>query len=156
MGLAGQGTVQADITINGNTLSANTDVDSRFDMGAYSGVLTWDVADLGATTLGVGLGLEWVSLDVGLQETGGGLALESAQQFPLPLLGLRLESVDAPVAGALNIGFISLEATDVAASVLDVDGRIEARLFGIQRRPANAWDGGLPWLRHGRGVQRRG
>ncbi len=126
----GEGTVQADITINGQTLSANTDVDSHFAMGSYSGVLTWDVARIGSTLIGVGIGLEWISLDVGLSETGGSIALESEQQFPLPLLGVRIESEDAPVVGHLNLGWIALESPDVSASILDVDGRLEARLIG--------------------------
>ncbi|HPF12979.1 MAG TPA: hypothetical protein PLJ12_01835 [Planctomycetota bacterium] len=131
--LEGTGTVEADITINGTTLAANTDVRSQFSMGSYSGVLTWDVARVGPTMVGLGVGVEWVSLDVGLQETSGSLSLSSEQQFPIPLVGLRISSEEAPVSAHLAVGWIQLQTPEVKASVLDVDGRLEATLFGRAR-----------------------
>ena len=131
--LEGQGTVEADITINGTTLSASTPVDSIFSMGSYSGVLTWDVAKVGSATLGVGIGLEWVDLDMALTESAGTINLSSEQQFPLPLLGLRLTSEAAPVSGHLSVGWITLESPEIEASILDIDGRVEAKLIRARR-----------------------
>lgn len=131
--MEGQGTVEADITINGTTLTASTPVDSMFAMGSYSGVLTWDVARWGGTKLGLGVGIEWVDLDMALSETAGPINLSSEQQFPLPLLGLRLSSDEAPVSGHLSVGWITLESPEIEASILDVDARVEARLLGSRR-----------------------
>ena len=131
--LEGQGTVEADITINGTTLTASTPVDSMFSMGSYSGVLTWDVARFGSAKLGLGIGIEWVDLDMALMENPGTINLQSNQQFPLPLLGLRLTSDDAPVSGHLSVGWITLESPELEASILDVDARIEAQLLGGER-----------------------
>ncbi|MFT5198254.1 MAG: hypothetical protein ACI87O_000910 [Planctomycetota bacterium] len=129
---AGQGAMEATMTMNGTTLVAGTPVDSQFGMGAYSGVLTWDVARFGNSVLGLGFGLEWVDLDLALNETGGLLGLESSQQFPLPLIGVRLSSDQSPVSGSVNLGWISLSAPEATASVLDVDGRVDVRLYGKQ------------------------
>ncbi|MBL4771155.1 MAG: hypothetical protein JKY61_08445 [Planctomycetes bacterium] len=126
----GQGAVEATITLNGTTLLAGTAVDSGFGMGAYSAVLTWDVARFGSSVLGLGFGLEWIDLDVALDETAGVLSLRSSQQFPLPLIGVRLSSEDSPVSGSLNLGWISLSAPEATATVLDVDARIDVRLMG--------------------------
>ena len=131
--LEGEGTVDADITINGTTLTAATPVDSVFSMASYSGVLTWDVAKLGSATVGVGVGLEWVALDVALMESAGTINLSSEQQFPLPLLGLRITSEEAPVSGHLSVGWITLESPEIEASILDVDGRVEAKLIRSER-----------------------
>ncbi|MDF1837849.1 MAG: hypothetical protein P1V35_08275 [Planctomycetota bacterium] len=126
----GQGVVESTITMNGTTLLAGTAVDSQFGMGAYSGVLTWDVASFGSSKLGLGFGLEWINLDVGLDETAGALSLRSNQQFPLPLIGVRLSSEDSPVSGSMNVGYISLSAPEATATVLDVDARVDVRLRG--------------------------
>ncbi len=126
----GQGAVESTITLNGTTLLAGTAVDSQFGMGAYSGVVTWDVASFGGSKLGLGLGMEWISLDVGLDESVGALSLRSNQQFPLPLIGLRLSSPDSPVSGSMNVGYISLSAPEAKATVLDVDARVDVRLLG--------------------------
>jgi hypothetical protein len=101
-------------------------------MGAYSGVLTWDVARFGASTLGLGFGLEWINMDVRLDESGGAMSLGSDQQFPLPLVGVRWSSDESPVSGTLNLGWISLSAPEATATVLDVDGRIDVRLHGTK------------------------
>ncbi len=131
----GQGTVDATITLNGTTLLAGTAVDSRFGMGAYSGVLTWDVARFGSSTLGLGFGLEWLDMDVALRESGGTLSLTSDQQFPLPLLGVRFSDEENPVSASLNMGWISLSAPEATAMVLDVDARVDVQLFGRHGGP---------------------
>ncbi|MEZ5974374.1 MAG: hypothetical protein R3F33_04490 [Planctomycetota bacterium] len=128
--IAGHGTVDADITIGGTTLTANTEVDSTFAMGCYSSVLTWDVARFGSTLLGMGVGVEWIDLDVSMRENPGTLAIASSQAFPLPLMGVRLSSETAPVAASVSVGWIGLNAPSTKASVLDVDARIDGTLIG--------------------------
>lgn len=131
----GQGNLEETITLNGTTLVAGTAVDSNFGMGAYSGVVTWDVAHFGSSTLGLGIGLEWIDMDVGLDETMGALSLTSNQKFPLPLIGVRFAGEENPISASLNVGWISLSAPEATATVLDVDGRVDVQLFGRQGGP---------------------
>ncbi len=131
----GQGSLEETITLNGTTLGAGTAVDSNFSMGAYSGVLTWDVAHFGSSILGLGIGLEWIDMDVGLDESAGALSLTSTQKFPLPLIGVRFAGEGNPVSASLNVGWISLSAPEATATVLDMDGRVDVQLFGRQGGP---------------------
>ncbi|MCP5021885.1 MAG: hypothetical protein GY930_08900 [bacterium] len=126
----GQGSLEETITLNGTTLAAGTAVDSSFGMGVYSGVLTWDVAHFGSSILGLGIGFEWIDMDVGLDESAGALSLTSTQRFPLPLVGVRFAGEDNPVSASLNVGWIGLSAPEATATVLDVDGRVDVQLFG--------------------------
>ncbi|MCA9000276.1 MAG: hypothetical protein KDB61_00035 [Planctomycetes bacterium] len=124
----GQGVVESTVTMGGTTIASGTAVDSRFGMGAYSGVVTWDVARFGSSILGLGFGVEWIDMDVGLEESVGSTSLASSQRFPLPLIGVRLASSESPVSGTLNVGWISLSAPEATATVLDLDARVDVRI----------------------------
>jgi hypothetical protein len=130
---SGTGTVTADF---GDIASGST-VDTDLDLILAHARLVADFLDTDVVKLGLGLGADWIDLDLDAQELSFGitehvdvkqlvplLEVHGAVQLPLQVVDLRLD---------LNVGGMALDFGDIDGTVLDVEAilRGEFEHFGV-------------------------
>lgn len=117
---SGDGTLDADISFDGNTIDAGTDVASDLDLDLTTGVLTFDVLP-GPVELGLGFGVTLVGFDMKFVEDGTGETVDTDERAPIPVLAARagMQFGSLEVGGLLS--GMSVNSGDVDASLFDLD-----------------------------------
>jgi hypothetical protein len=110
---AGTGVADADLELDGITISATENVDTDFQLGKTDLLMTWDVIPGDTVDLGLGIGATLLDLDARIASLDNpGAEISTDEQVPVPMLAGRL---------GLELGPIDLEALASGLSV-DVDG----------------------------------
>ncbi len=126
----GTGTADADFTLNGVTINAGTDVDSKLDLGLARAALTFTILPLGIVEFGLGLGLAAADLDAELRDVNDpSNAVSIDEVAPIPFLAARLNAAFGPVSAEILAGYIELDIDDVDARYLDIEALARVRLF---------------------------
>lgn len=131
----GSGVLDATLTdSNGNTIVANTPVDSKLDLGVYQGLVTWDLVPTDLAEFGIGFGLTAIDADASVTEQGGSNALDVDELIPLPVLALRggVQAGDLELTGLLDGMKLSLSNDEV--SFIDFDVFARYAVFGGDER----------------------
>lgn len=125
---SGSGTTNADLTLGDTTIGANTDVDSEFDLTAFSAAATWDFAPTDFLEVGIGLGATLFDFDIQFDSDVDSASSEEA--VPLPVIAGRVGSKIGPLDVGAVVGFIDVEVDDIDAQFLDIDLHAAYRLLG--------------------------
>jgi hypothetical protein len=125
----GTGMLQADLSQGGITIPAGTTVDTRMDLGLYTGYLTFDFIP-GDAELGLGLGVVGVDLDFSTEDTLTSSTVATSQQLPIPVVaargGFSVWRVDLQALG----GIMQYATGDDSVSVVDLDATGRFRVLG--------------------------
>jgi len=120
----GSGTVKSNITLDGHTFVANTDVDSRMDVGLHSMLLTFDLVPGDNAEFGFGIGVTAIDFLLALEDTATKQELVGESLLPIPVVGVR---------GSMDAGPITLNGVLSGMTVSVDEGEVDMRdydLFG--------------------------
>ncbi len=126
---SGEGRLESELSFGGDTIDAGDDVDSDFDLGLTTGVLTWDLAP-GPLELGLGLGVTIIALDASFEEIGMNNEVSTDESLPAPMLAARAGFELGPIeVNGLLTGFAFSSGDDeITFYDLDIFGRY--KFFG--------------------------
>lgn len=123
----GNGVLQADF---GSGLTQGTPVHSDLDLWSVKAALAFDI-ELGPVAVSPGLAVDYLSLDMSVQDVLGIRTERLRFDAPIPLLFLR-GAVDLGVLkGVAEVGYLELDIEDVRAKVLDVEARLHYRPWSV-------------------------
>jgi len=123
----GSGVATADITFGGNTITTGTMVDSRVDLGLYSGYLLFDVFPGSLIELGLGFGASYIDLDLSFRDQLSTNAVTADEAFPLPMLAATAGVQLGPLELSALVAGLKLQYDGDEIYYLDVDvfGRVK-------------------------------
>ncbi|MBL8722828.1 MAG: hypothetical protein JNK49_02220 [Planctomycetes bacterium] len=120
---SGDGVLQADF---GSGLAAGTPVYSELELVNVKAALAFDIA-LGPVALSPGLAVDYLGLDLAVEDVLGVRREQLDFQAPLPLPFLR-GAVDLGLAKfTAELGYLELDISDVRAKVLDAEALLHVR-----------------------------
>ncbi len=132
----GDGTLEFDITQNGVTITAGTDVETEVDMALHQLALTWDLIPTDMFELGLGLGAAAVDLDATFRETGTANEIATDEVAGLPVLAARAGLDLGRVEFSLLATGMQYDYDGDSARLLDFDLMGRLKLFGGDKRLA--------------------
>ena len=123
-GYSGQGVLNSEIEIDGDTIAIGTTVDADVDIDVTSALLTWDLAP-GDLEFGLGLGIVGLGLDMQFADTGSSTVVASDETLPLPVLAARLGMSQGPwsLAGTLAGFDIDIDGDELSFFDFDAYGK---------------------------------
>lgn len=127
---SGRGTLDADLDLGGDTISAGDDVDSDLDLDVLSAAATFDIIPTDFIDVGVGLGVTMLEFDARFRSTTTNDLLVTDESLPIPVLAARVGSQIGPLDVGAVLGFIDYDVDDVDASLFDLDIHAAYRLLG--------------------------
>lgn len=118
---SGDGTLDATISIGGDTISAGADVASDLDLGLTNATLTFDILPTSMLELGVGFGVNLIDVDAKFVEDGTGETVETDEMLPAPVLAVRGGAALGPVEIQGLLSGISYDGGDESIEYFDLD-----------------------------------
>ena len=118
----GDGQVDTDITLEGQTISAGTDVRSDLDLTSFTGALTWDIIPTELLDVELGVGLTQLELDFQLDPDGAdSVGTDASRTIPLVVgrVGSSLAGLD--FNGTLGVFKANVGGFDGTISDLDLN-----------------------------------
>ncbi|HED65119.1 MAG TPA: hypothetical protein ENJ09_06130 [Planctomycetes bacterium] len=106
---SGTGTLDATISLGGNTITSGTAVRSEADLGVYSALLLFDLIPGSNAELGIGFGATILDVDASFRDLGTNTLLNTNETIPVPVVaanaGLQFGDLElAAVASGMSIG----------------------------------------------------
>jgi hypothetical protein len=126
----GDGVLEADLSQGGTTITAGTAVESKLDIGIYSGVVTFDLLPTDNFELGLGLGVAAIDFDVSFTDPNSGDRIATDETVPLPVLALRGAVALGPVDVSVLASGISVAIDGDEATYIDLDAMARVRVLG--------------------------
>jgi len=132
----GQGTVQADMDLDGVTLASGENVDSAFDMQMASAVMTWDMIPTDLAELGLGMGVTYTDVFTNVtSQSNPTQFIQTEEAAPIPVLALRAGTSLGPVLLSGAVSGLDLGFDDNEFSLTDFDLNASLPFFkGIRLR----------------------
>lgn len=127
----GTGTTQSEFEFNGETIGADTDVNTDISLQMFRGLFTWDLIPIGGVDFGIGVGATLLDLDFDLQDTAGLARVRTDQLIPVPLLGARAAWTWGPVDLRADVGGLVIKYDGDEATVLDGEISASVELLDI-------------------------
>jgi len=93
----GSGTTGGAFEIGGQTIDANTAVDTQLELLLARALFTWNLIPLGPVEFGIGFGASVIDFDLLMTEQVTGNQLESEELLPVPMAALRASWTWGPV-----------------------------------------------------------
>ena len=132
IGYEGSGTTDSEFEFNGETITANTDVDTNIDLQMARALFTWDLIPIGGVDFGLGIGATVLDLDFELMERGGaGARIATEQTIPVPLIGARAAWTWGPVDLRADVGGLVIEYDGDEATVIDGELSAAVEFLGV-------------------------
>ncbi len=126
----GDGVLDHDLSQGAVTIPSGTAVSSKFDVGYYSTVCTFDLSNRPDLEAGIGFGAAWLDLKADFTSKANGDEIFTDSSKPIPLLAGRLGwRGDRFAVSGLISGFGASYGGD-RATFLDTDVCAELMLFG--------------------------
>jgi hypothetical protein len=125
----GSGTTEGEISIGGQTISANTAVDTQLDLMVARALLTWNLIPVGPVEFGIGLGASLIDFDLRMREELSGDVLETDEFIPIPVLAVRAAWVWGPVKVRTELGGMKVKIDDDEGQIIDGDVEASVSLF---------------------------
>jgi hypothetical protein len=134
----GDGVLDHDLSQGAVTIPAGTAVGSKFDVGYYSSVCTFDLSTRRDFEAGLGFGLAWLDLKADFTSKVNGDEIFTDSSKPIPLLAARLGWRGDRFAVSGLISGIGASYGGDRATFLDADLCAELMLFGKKHAPSGS------------------
>ena len=126
LSFSGDGTLSNEVTFNGQSFVANTDVESDIDIDFYDIALAWHVINIDDLPvrfqLGPEISVKVVDADVSMVAAGGTPREDESVLIPVPTIGLRSRIALSDYIGLVGrVGYVEYARN----SLLDADAQIE-------------------------------
>jgi hypothetical protein len=130
----GDGVLEADISQGGTTITAGTAVESKLDIGIYSGVVTFDLLPTDNFELGLGLGVAAIDFDVSFTDPNTSDRIATDETVPLPVIALRGAVAFGPVDVSVLANGMAVAIDGDEATYIDIDAMARVRVLGSDDR----------------------
>jgi len=130
---SGDGTLEADITFGGQTITAGTDVRSNLDFGVDTAVITFDLAPTDMVELGLGLGVSLVDFDARFRDLTTNEVVSTDEQVPIPVLAGRATVWIGDFEASVLLSAIEADVEGDKATYYDLDAYLRYHLFGFAK-----------------------
>lgn len=130
----GTGTLDAAVDDGTVTIPAGATVETQLDLGAYDGLLLFDVLPTDMFELALGIGANVTDFDVAFEEAGTGATVETSEIFIIPVVAALASVSFGPLeAQVLGSGFNGSYQDD-AVMCWSADAFLRLKLFGGDER----------------------
>jgi hypothetical protein len=126
----GDGTLSADIDIDGTIINAGANVHSQLEVGMLQGLLLFEMVPGSTVDFALGLGVNMLDLSGNFTEDGTGTEVVLDQALPIPVLAGRVGVEAGPVGLSALVTWIGISYEDNDLDAMDLDLRAEMGLFG--------------------------
>lgn len=145
----GSGVADAQLSSGTGTINVGDPVDSKFDLGLYSGAVTFDVVPTDAIELGIGLGVAAMSVKARITDMVSNETVSTDELLPVPFLAARLGFDVGSFEVSGLVSWMQLDIDGNHASFVDVDSMARVRVIGDGDRVAGYFALGYRFLNVG-------
>lgn len=125
----GSGTTNGALQIGGQSIDADTDVNSELELLLARALFTWNLMPLGPVEFGVGFGASLIDLDLSLTEQATGDKLETEGALPVPLAAVRASWTWGPVRMRAELSGIAYTVDGDEMQLFDGDLESSVTLY---------------------------
>lgn len=136
MEFEGDGVVQANISHDGQVITAGQPVHSEVDLQVYSLLATFDLVPSDTVELGIGLGVHSAHFESTIRGVTDTVSLD--ETAPIPVLAARAGVVLGPVDLSALASGLKIRVDGDDASYLDLDLMARLRFFGDKGKLSGA------------------
>lgn len=126
---SGSGTTTADLSQDGVTIPAGSNVDSEVDLVYGNAIVTFDFVPGDTFEVGLGFGLEAASVQTSVRQVGLGAVIDTDEDLPIPVIALRAGVDLGPVSFDGLLAGISMDYDGDSLTFYDVDLRGRWEMF---------------------------
>lgn len=142
----GQGFADAQLSSGSGTINVGDPVASQFDLGLYSGAVTFDLAPTDAIELGLGVGVTALDVKARFTDQLSSQTVSTDEVLPVPFLAGRVGFDLGSFEVSSLVGWIRVDYDGNQASFLDVDSMARVRFLGDSDRVAGYFAVGYRFL----------
>lgn len=138
----GTGTTDAELELDGITIAAGTDVESKLDLAVWRLSSTFDFFPTDFADLGLGLGIAAVDFDAAIVDPLGNATISADEIVPMPYVAVRGGLDWGDLEAEALLGVLAVDAGEYEASYLDLDLFVRYQVFGGSSRASVSIVGG--------------
>ena len=128
----GTGTLDATLSLGGDTITVGTNVATDLNLGMHSAYLLWDIFPGDTVELAAGLGVTLLDFELSVLDPLASTTLDFDEVIPIPLLAANVGVNLGKIEGNILISGFSVDAGGNSGSYIDIDAALRWKLLGGQ------------------------